>query len=209
MKSLKKTEKFFSNSIDISTKAEYIVTIKSYLHPNKRFGKERKMKKVLSVLAVLAVAAGFAFADAVEVASAEKFVLTTTVAEVPPTFGLYYKKLGAEGETELKGGAEITVDLTTDGEFHAIAKCKTSNKNADVHYAVNLSVDPDGKFMADNGLVGPVVSWDKTSVSSTTVEKGKLSAAQELADFKATWKGDSNIGAGTYSYTASISVATN
>lgn len=160
----------------------------------------------MSVLAVLAVAAGFAFAG--EVAGAKEFVLKTTVAEEDPTFGLYYK-LGAEGETELKGGAEITVDLTTDGEFHAIAKCKTSNKNADVHYAVNLSVDPDGKFMADNGLVGPVVSWDKTSVSSTTVEKGKLSAAQELADFKATWKGDSNIGAGTYSYTASISVTTN
>lgn len=75
MKSLKKTEKFFSNSIDISTKAEYIVTIKSYLHPNKRFGKERKMKKVLSVLAVLAVAAGFAFADEAD----KSFKLTTTV----------------------------------------------------------------------------------------------------------------------------------
>lgn len=75
MKSLKKTEKIFSNSIDISTKAEYIVTIKSYLHPNKRFGKERKMKKVLSVLAVLAVAAGFAFADEAN----KSFKLTTTV----------------------------------------------------------------------------------------------------------------------------------
>lgn len=75
MKSLKKTEKIFSNSIDISTKAEYIVTIKSYLHPNKRFGKERKMKKVLSVLAVLAVAAGFAFADE----ASKSFRLTTEV----------------------------------------------------------------------------------------------------------------------------------
>ena len=167
------------------------------------------MKKVLSVLAVLAVAAGFAFAG--EVAGAKEFVLKTTVAEEDPTFGLYYK-LGAEDETELKGGAEITFNnLTTDGEFHAIAKCKTSNKNADVHYSVTLTPDPAGKFMADNELVGPVVSWDKTSVSSTpstTVEKGKLSAAQELADFKATWKGDSDIGAGTYSYTASISVTT-
>lgn len=207
MKSLKKTEKFFSNSIDISTKAEYIVTIKSYLHPNKRFGKERKMKKVLSVLAVLAVAAGFAFAG--EVAGAKDFVLTTTVAEVPPTFGLCYKLGAAGSEKDLKGGDPIPVDLTTDGEFHAIAKCKTSNKKADVHYAVNLSVDPDGKFMADNGLEGPEVTWDKTSVSPTTVEKGKLSAAQELADFKATWKGNPNIGAGTYSYTASISVTTN
>ena len=78
MKSLKKTEKIFSNSIDISTKAEYIVTIKSYLHPNKRFGKERKMKKVLSVLAVLAVAAGFAFAEGAD----KSFKLTTSVSPV-------------------------------------------------------------------------------------------------------------------------------
>ena len=78
MESLKKTEKFFSNSIDISTKAEYIVTIKSYLHPNKRFGKERKMKKVLSVLAVLAVAAGFAFAEGAD----KSFKLTTSVSPV-------------------------------------------------------------------------------------------------------------------------------
>ncbi len=75
MESLKKTEKIFSNSIDISTKAEYIVTIKSYLHPNERFGKERKMKKVLSVLAILAVAAGFVFADAAD----KSFKLTTSV----------------------------------------------------------------------------------------------------------------------------------
>lgn len=78
MESLKKTEKIFSNSIDISTKAEYIVTIKSYLHPNKRFGKERKMKKVLSVLAVLAVAAGFAFAEGAD----KSFKLTTSVSPV-------------------------------------------------------------------------------------------------------------------------------
>lgn len=206
MKSLKKTEKIFSNSIDISTKAEYIVTIKSYLHPNKRFGKERKMKKVLSVLAVLAVAGGFAFAG--EVAGAKEFVLKTTVAEEDPTFGLYYKLGAAGSEEDLTGGKEITVDLTTDGEFHAIAKCKTSNKGVNVPYTVTLTVDPDGKFMADNGLEGPEVKWDNTTASSE-VAKGKLLAAQKLADFKATWKGDSNIGAGTYSYTASISVTTN
>lgn len=187
-------------------KAEFIVTIKSYLHPNKRFGKERKMKKVLSVLAVLAVAGGFAFAG--EVAGAKEFVLKTTVAEEDPTFGLYYKLGAAGSETDLTGGKEIPVDLTTDGEFHAIAKCKTSNKGSDVPYDVTLTVDSDGKFMADNGLKGPVVTWDKTKASST-VEKGKLLAAQELADFKATWTGNSNIGAGTYSYTASISVTTN
>ena len=85
MESLKKTEKIFSNSIDISTKAEYIVTIKSYLHPNKGFGKERKMKKVLSVLAVLAVAAGFAFAEGADKSAegADKsFKLTTSVSPV-------------------------------------------------------------------------------------------------------------------------------
>ena len=165
------------------------------------------MKKVLSVLAVLAVAAGFAFADAVEVASAEKFVLTTTVAEVPPTFGLYY--LDAAGsEKDLKGGDPITVNLTTDGEFHAIAKCTASNKNADVTYNVTLTEDPKGKFTAANGLEGPAVKWDNTTASSK-VEKGKLGDAQQLADFKATWTGNPNIGAGTYSYTASISVTTN
>lgn len=206
MKSLKKTEKFFSNSIDISTKAEYIVTIKSYLHPNKRFGKERKMKKVLSVLAVLAVAGGFAFAG--EVAGAKDFVLKTTVAEEDPTFGLYYKLGAAGSEEDLTGGKEITVDLTTDGEFHAIAKCKTSNKNADVTYNVTLTEDPKGKFTATNGLEGPAVKWDNTTASSK-VEKGKLRDAQQLADFKATWTGNPNIGAGTYSYTASISVTTN
>lgn len=165
------------------------------------------MKKVLSVLAVLAVAAGFAFAGE-QVAGAKDFVLKTTVAEETPTFGLFYKLGAAGSETALGNGTEITVDLTTDGEFHAIAKCKTSNKGADVPYAVTLTVDPDGKFMADNGLEGPEVTWDKFS-ASTTVAKGKLLDAKELADFKATWKGNPNIGAGTYSYTASISVTTN
>lgn len=206
MESLKKTEKFFSNSIDISTKAEYIVTIKSYLHPNKRFGKERKMKKVLSVLAVLAVAAGFAFAG--EVAGAKNFVLKTTVADEDPTFGLYYKLGAAGSETVLKDDGEITVDLKASGEFHAIAKCLTSNKGADVTYNVTLTEDLNGKFKATNGLEGPVVTWNKTTASSV-VEKGKLSAAQELANFTATWTGNPDIGAGVYSYTASISVTTN
>ncbi|MDD7201315.1 MAG: hypothetical protein SPF89_02625 [Sphaerochaetaceae bacterium] len=167
------------------------------------------MKKVLSVLAVLAVAAGFAFAGEVaEVAGAKEFVLKTTVAEEDPTFGLYYKLGAAGSETALANNEQITVDLKNNGEFHAIAKCLTSNKNADAHYSVTLTPDPAGKFMASNGLTGPKVTWDATKVESVAVSKGKLSGVQTLADFKATWSGDANIGAGSYSYTASISVAT-
>lgn len=207
MKSLKKTEKIFSNSIDISTRAEYIVTIKSYLHPNKRFGKERKMKKVLSVLAVLAVAGGFAFADAAANfgSNGNTFKLKTTVDAQPHVFFLSTDG----GATALAADKVVKedVDLTTDGTYDSVKLylAKDGNQNKTKTYTVSV---------ADTGFVGVANSAAKVetklalSKTDISVPAGKTSVTPE-STVTVSWTGVPTLAADTYIDTITVTVASN
>lgn len=209
MKSLKKTEKIFSNSIDISTKAEYIVTIKSYLHPNKRFGKERKMKKVLSVLAVLAVAAGFAFADADAAANfgsnGNTFKLKTTVKAQPHVFFL-----STDGGSNALAADEVVdknVDLTKDGTYDGVKLYLAAGGNQTMLKEYTVTVE-DTDF---KGVANPDAKVKTNVVMSETTIKvpaGKTSLTPE-STVTVSWTGDSDLAADTYIDTITVTVGSN
>ena len=226
MKSLKKTEKIFSNSIDISTKAEYIVTIKSYLHPNKRFGKERKMKKVLSVLAVLAVAAGFAFADAAANfdSNGNTFKLKTTVEAHPHVFFL-----STDGGSNALAADEVVdknVDLTKDGTYDSVKLYLAvgGNQTKEKSYTVTVS---DTDFVGDANSATTVktdvvLSLSETAISALagkpnltekstatiSVPAGKTSLT-EVSTVTVNWTGVPALAADTYVDTITVTVAAN
>lgn len=228
MKSLKKTEKIFSNSIDISTKAEYIVTIKSYLHPNKRFGKERKMKKVLSVLAVLAVAAGFAFADAAAAANfgsnGNTFKLKTTVKAHPHVFFL-----STNGGTSALAADAIVkedVDLTTSGTYDSVKLYLAAGGNQTTSKSYTVTVS-DTDFVGDANSATTVetdvvLSLSETAISALagkpsltekstatiSVPAGKTSLT-EVSTVTVNWTGVPALAADTYVDTITVTVAAN
>jgi|GEM_PF-2637377 len=224
MKSLKKTEKIFSNSIDISTKAEYIVTIKSYLHPNKRFGKERKMKKVLSVLAVLAVAAGFAFADAAanSGSNGNTFKLKTTVEAHPHVFFLSTDK----GVTALAADAIVKddVDLTTSGTYDSVKLylAADGNQTKKKSYTVTVSdrdfVGTDNPEMtvttdvvlslSETAISALAASLTEKSTATISVPAGKTSLT-EVSTVTVNWTGVPALAADTYVDTITVTVAAN
>lgn len=153
---------------------------------------KRRMVGSIALVAVMAAmslsaAGGVALADA----HANDFVLQSSITEEEPTFGIYYKLGAAGAEAGLADAQKIDVDLKADGEFHALAKCVTSNKKAQATYKVTLSPDADGRF------------------KTASVARGLLADAQTLADFKAVWTGDTALDAGDYTYTASVNVTAN
>lgn len=157
----------------------------------------------------LSAAGGVALADA----HANDFVLQSSITEEEPTFGIYYKLGAAGAEAGLADAQKIDVDLKADGEFHALAKCVTSNKKAQATYKVTLTPDADGRFKTAEGAEGPEVKWfvgDAEGLEATaSVARGLLADAQTLADFKAVWTGDTALDAGDYTYTASVNVTAN
>lgn len=219
MKSLKKTEKIFSNSIDISTKAEYIVTIKSYLHPNKRFGKERKMKKVLSVLAVLAVAAGFAFADE----AGKSFKLTTEVSAVnefkvvaPQSDKLTFADVVAKSLTDNLSSVEVgtsvkelkTVAVATNEKGRSIKVTATgtplTSSTVDTKMGYDFVVDSNTPIEVSKDAIDPV----DLGMIVTVTGDGKPQANQAL--LKATVKSAdyTDALAGHYEATVTLTVTT-
>lgn len=205
MKSLKKTEKIFSNSIDISTKAEYIVTIKSYLHPNKRFGKERKMKKVLSVLAVLAVAGVSAFAADNFGSNGNTFKLKTTVDAQPHVF--FLSTDGGANALAADAIVKDDVDLTTSGTYDSVKLYLAAGGNQTTSKSYTVSV-------ADTDFVGVANSAVKVatdlalSETAITVPAGKTSVTPE-STVTVSWTGVPTLAADTYIDTITVTVAAN
>lgn len=212
MKSLKKTEKIFSNSIDISTKAEYIVTIKSYLHPNKRFGKERKMKKVLSVLAVLAVAGVSAFAADNFGSNGNTFKLKTTVAAQPHVF--FLSTDGGSNALAADAVVDENVDLTKDGTYDSVKLYLKAdgNQTEEKSYTVTVS---DTDFVGDANSATKVktdvvlsLSEKSTATATISVPAGKTSLT-EVSTVTVKWTGVPALAADTYADTITVTVAAN
>ena len=203
MKSLKKTEKFFSNSIDISTKAEYIVTIKSYLHPNKRFGKERKRKKVLSVLAVLAVAGVSAFAADNFGSNGNTFKLKTTVAAQDHVFFL-----STDGGANALAADKVVkedVDLTTSGTYDSVKLYLAAGGNQTTSKSYTVSV-ADTDFVGVANSAVKVVTDLALSETAITVPAGKTSLTEE-STVTVSWTGVPTLAADTYIDTITVTVA--